>query len=26
VLYHDLRFYPVCFDKSLKVGMCGSGG
>jgi hypothetical protein len=26
VLYHGLRFYPVCFDKSLKVGMCGSGG
>jgi hypothetical protein len=26
VLYHDLKFYPVCFDKSVKVEVCGSGG
>jgi hypothetical protein len=26
VLYHDLEVYPVCFDKSFKVEMCGSGG
>jgi hypothetical protein len=25
VLYHDLKVYPVCFDKSFKVEMCGSG-
>jgi hypothetical protein len=25
VLYHDRRL-PVCFDKSFKVEMCGSGG
>jgi hypothetical protein len=26
VLYHDLEVYPVCFDKSFKVEMCGSCG
>jgi hypothetical protein len=26
VLYHDLEVCPVCFDKSFKVEMCGSGG
>jgi hypothetical protein len=26
VLCHDLKVYPVCFDKSFKVEMCGSGG
>jgi hypothetical protein len=26
VLYHDLEVYPVYFDKSFKVEMCGSGG
>jgi hypothetical protein len=26
VLYHDLEVYPVCFDKSFKAEMCGSGG
>jgi hypothetical protein len=26
VLYHDLKVYPVFFDKSVKVEMCGSGG
>jgi hypothetical protein len=26
VLCHDLEIYPVCFVKSLKVKMCGSGG
>jgi hypothetical protein len=26
VLYHDLKVYPVCFVKSFKVEMCGSGG
>jgi hypothetical protein len=26
VLYHDLEVYPVCFDKSFKAEMFGSGG
>jgi hypothetical protein len=26
VLYHGLKVYPVCVDKSFKVDMCGSGG
>jgi hypothetical protein len=26
VLYHDLEVYPVCFDKSFKAEMYGSGG
>jgi hypothetical protein len=26
VLYHDLKIYPVCFDESVKVEVCGSGG
>jgi hypothetical protein len=26
VLNHDLKIYPVCFDKSVKVEVCGSGG
>jgi hypothetical protein len=26
LLYHDLKVYFVCFDKSFKVKMCGSGG
>jgi hypothetical protein len=26
VLYHDLKIYPVCFDKGVKVEVCGSCG
>jgi hypothetical protein len=26
VLYHDLKIYPVYFDKNVKVEVCGSGG